>query len=61
MTHQKPRHPATEPRPFLVPILTGRRAVKYYAVALLWMVAAGWFWAWWLARPMSLVWGDIGS
>ncbi len=49
MTHPKPRHPATEPRPFLVPILTGWRAVKYYVVALLWMVAAGWFWAWWLA------------
>ena len=23
MTHPKSRHPATEPRPFLVPILTG--------------------------------------
>ncbi|WP_417268711.1 glycosyltransferase family 2 protein [Celeribacter baekdonensis] len=48
MTKSMPRHPATQPRPYLVPILTGRRAVSYYAVAGLWMVAAGWFWIWWL-------------
>ncbi len=54
MTHSRLGHPATESRPFLVPILSGRRAVKYYVVAGLWMVAAGWFWAWWL-RPSHVL------
>lgn len=42
------RHPATEPRPFLAPMQTGWRAARYALIAGLWLIAAGWFWAWWL-------------
>lgn len=35
-------------QPFLEPMLTGRRALKYYLVVGAWLLAAGWFWVWWL-------------
>ncbi len=50
----KKRHPALDPRPNLVPMLTGCRALKYYIIAGLWFLAAGWFWAWWL-QPVHVI------
>ena len=47
-------HPATLKRPMLAPMLRGWMAVKYYLIAGLWIVAAGWFWAWWL-QPHHMV------
>lgn len=38
----------------LAPMLSGWTALKYYLVAGLWIVAAGWFWAWWL-QPHHLI------
>ncbi|MYM55936.1 glycosyltransferase [Thalassovita mangrovi] len=48
------RHPALDPRPNLAPMLTGWRALKYYVIAGLWFLAAGWFWAWWL-QPQHVI------
>ena len=50
----KHRHPATQPRPFLAPMFTGWRLAKYCAIAGLWLIAAGWFWVWWL-QPEHLI------
>lgn len=49
MSDAHPHHPALDPRPLLVPLVTGRKAVKYGLLIALWGVAAAWFWAWWLA------------
>ena len=46
--NNRPRHPALEDRPFLTPMLTGKRAVKYVLIAGAWIIAATWFWLWWL-------------
>lgn len=49
--------PARKARPgplFLAPVLTGRRAAKYFVLALIWAVAAGFFWGWWL-RPEHII------
>ncbi len=46
-----PSSPVSMPgseRPFLAPILTGRHALKYYLIVGAWLVAASWFWVWWL-------------
>ncbi|CUH67529.1 Cellulose synthase 1 [Thalassovita gelatinovora] len=48
------RHPALEPRPNLEPLLTGGRALKYFVIAGMWFLAAGWFWAWWL-QPQNMI------
>ena len=48
MSDRPSRHPALFPRPFLAPLLTGARSLRYSAVIGLWLLAAGWFWAWWL-------------
>lgn len=42
------RHPALEPRPWLAPVVAGARGLRYRLVIALWLIAAGWFWAWWL-------------
>lgn len=34
--------------PLLVPIFTGRKRVEYVAGAILWLLALGYFWRWWL-------------
>ncbi len=47
------RRPLAE-RPYLTPLLTGRRALKYHGIVALWLVAAGWFWAWWL-QPAHVI------
>ncbi|MDQ2090283.1 glycosyltransferase [Marimonas arenosa] len=47
-------HPALKPRPYLAPMLTGWRALKYFLLAGLWFIAAGWFWAWWL-QPSNVI------
>lgn len=45
----RPHHPALDPRPLLAPVLSGRKIWKYRAIVVLWLLAAGWFWIWWLA------------
>jgi len=42
------RHPALEPRPMLTPLVNGWRVWRYRVVIALWLLAAGWFWGWWL-------------
>lgn len=42
------RHPARAPRPMLAPVVTGWKAGRYRIVILMWLLSAGWFWAWWL-------------
>ena len=37
-------------QPFRRPVLQGRLRRKYLALALLWLIAAVFFWQWWL-RP----------
>ncbi|MBW0157319.1 glycosyltransferase family 2 protein [Sedimentimonas flavescens] len=49
-SHQTP----TQERPFLAPLTTGWRAFKYHLIAGGWLIAAGWFWAWWL-RPDHVI------
>ncbi|MEW9920413.1 glycosyltransferase [Marimonas sp. MJW-29] len=53
---KKPRrhHPAVDPRPYLTPMLNGWRAYKYYSIAASWLVAAAWFWSWWL-QPEHMI------
>lgn len=48
MTGTPRRHPALEPRPFLKPLFTGGRALKYNLLAGLWFGFSLWFWVWWL-------------
>ncbi|RWR46981.1 glycosyltransferase [Sinirhodobacter ferrireducens] len=48
------RHPALEPRPMLAPVVTGAKALRYRLVIALWLVVAGWFWAWWL-QPAHVI------
>lgn len=47
-------HPALAPRPMLAPVVTGGRALRYRLVIALWLIAAGWFWAWWL-QPAHVI------
>ncbi|MCX8510036.1 MAG: glycosyltransferase family 2 protein, partial [Rhodobacteraceae bacterium] len=39
---------------YLEPILQGRTRVKYVMAAILWAMAAGFFWAWWL-QPAHII------
>lgn len=34
--------------PYTQPLLRGRKRVKYHILAVIWAIAAIWFWAWWL-------------
>ncbi|SEK84732.1 cellulose synthase (UDP-forming) [Roseovarius azorensis] len=34
--------------PLLAPVFSGKRRVRYLALVALWLVAAIWFWVWWL-------------
>ncbi|WP_227284172.1 glycosyltransferase family 2 protein [Boseongicola sp. H5] len=49
--------PAASPHPYLKPLFTGRKRVKYNLLALVWAIAAVWFWAWWL-RPEHIIEGS---
>ncbi|SEO15725.1 cellulose synthase (UDP-forming) [Pseudorhodobacter antarcticus] len=40
--------------PFLAPILTRRSTLRYRGLAVLWLVAAAFFWAWWL-QPVHVL------
>ena len=48
MALRKFAHPALEPRPYLAPVMTGARALRYRLLAVLWLLAAAFFWGWWL-------------
>ncbi|WP_137700275.1 hypothetical protein [Marimonas lutisalis] len=54
MSSARKHHPTSDPRPFLEPMFSGAGALKYYAITGLWLLAAGWFWAWWL-QPEHLI------
>ena len=43
-----PTRPADPGPLFLAPVLTGTRLLRYFVLALVWAVAVGFFWAWWL-------------
>lgn len=42
------RHPARDPRPYLAPLVSGAKALRYRALVALWLLSLGYFWAWWL-------------
>ena len=54
MSAPRKHHPTADPRPFLTPMFRGWGRFKYYVIAGLWMMAAGWFWGWWL-RPDHVI------
>ena len=50
LTPPIPSEPAEQSgRPsYTKPLLSGRKRIKYHLLALIWAVAAVWFWTWWL-------------